>query len=338
MARQSLFLHAFQAGCTGQGARRFVRHRLLHIGAVVQNWRNNLMQAAVQARQQPACGLGTLFAPCLAKQTRGNNPQGDWSETKMKRLFPLTMLVMVSLSPTPALAAADPLDSARWGEMQKQFFADQRVQFSQQLRVTAPAMAEDPMQVPITIDATALVNGEKKVEEVVVFADFNPIVEVLRFYPQGALPELGFRVKLQQSTPVRAAARTSDGIWHVGGTWVNTVGGGCTAPSANAASKDWQARLNHVIGRQWASGENAGRLRLRIDHPMDTGLVAGTPAFHLEEINVSTRNGQPLMRIVTHEPVAENPVFTIQRNSVSGPVIVSGRDNNGNRFQAEIAP
>lgn len=257
---------------------------------------------------------------------------------QMKRLFPLALLAMLNLSPTPALAAADPLESARWGEMQKQFFAGQRLRFAAQVSVTAPAMAENPMQVPVTVDASELAKNGLAVEEVVVFADFNPIVEVLRFYPQAVRPELGFRVKLQQSTPVRAAARTSDGVWHVGGAWVNTVGGGCTAPSANAASKDWQARLNHVIGRQWASGENAGRLRLRIDHPMDTGLVAGTPAFHLEEITVSTRDGLPLMRILPHEPVAENPVFTIQRNQVSGPVIVSGRDNNGNRFQAEIAP
>jgi sulfur-oxidizing protein SoxY len=208
------------------------------------------------------------------------------------------------------------------------------VLFDPRVKVIAPSTAENPMQVPVTIDATALPG----VQEVLVFADFNPIVQVLRFFPEGSGAYLGFRVKLQQSTPVRAAARTADGVWHVGGTWVNTVGGGCTAPSAAAASRDWQKKLNMVSGRQWSEGPQRGRVRLSIVHPMDTGLVAGTPAFHLEEIRLSDAAGQALVRIQTYEPVAENPVFTLHRGAVSGPVEASGRDNNGNNFKASIAP
>ena len=33
--------------------------------------------------------------------------------------------------------------------------------------------------------------------------------------------------------------------WHVGGTWVNTTGGGCSAPSVGSASPIWQ-RNNFV--------------------------------------------------------------------------------------------
>ena len=52
-----------------------------------------------------------------------------------------------------------------------------------------------------------------------------------------------------------------------------------------------------MSGRQWTEGPNAGRLRLRIVHPMDTGLVAGTPAFHLEEINFTDAAGKRLASI-----------------------------------------
>ena len=208
------------------------------------------------------------------------------------------------------------------------------VLFDPRVKVVAPSIAESPMQVPVTIDASALAG----VREVVVFADFNPIVEVLRFYPEAAPAYLGFRVKLQQSTPIRAAALTADGIWHVGGAWVNTVGGGCTAPSAGKVAPDWERTLNTVSGRQWSEGPNKGRLRLRILHPMDTGLVAGTPAFHLEEIRFADANGKALMRVQTHEPVSENPVFTLNRGEAAGVVEASGRDNNGNTFRSKIAP
>lgn len=254
--------------------------------------------------------------------------------------FPLTIAaIALAALMSPADAAAlqesgDPVASARWADMQKSLLAGAPVLFDPRVKVIAPSIAENPMQVPVTIDATAL----PQVQEVLVFADFNPIVQVLRFFPQGSDAYLGFRVKLQQSTPVRAAVRTADGVWHVGGTWVNTIGGGCTAPSAATGSKEWQKRLNEVSGRQWSEGPNSGRVRLSIVHPMDTGLIAGTPAFHLEEIKFSDAAGHALLRIQTYEPVAENPVFTFRRGATSGPVGASGRDNNGNTFSATVAP
>ncbi|HEX6735292.1 MAG TPA: quinoprotein dehydrogenase-associated SoxYZ-like carrier [Azonexus sp.] len=254
--------------------------------------------------------------------------------------FPMTIAAIALAALMPAAEAAalqdggDPLASARWGEMQRLFLGGQPVLFDPRVKVVAPATAENPLQVPVSVDATGL----GKVVEVIVFADFNPIVEVLRFYPEAAPAWLGFRVKLQQSTPVRAAARTADGLWHVGGTWVQTVGGGCTAPAAGSAGTGWAERLNVVSGRQWSAGAQAGRVRLRIEHPMDTGLVAGIPAFHLETVEFHDAAGQRLMRLQTHEPVSENPVFTLHRGAVAGPVESSGRDNNGNAFRARIAP
>lgn len=252
-------------------------------------------------------------------------------------LMGVAALALAAMMPASHAAAlhenGDPLDSARWADMQKTFLPGQTVLFDPRVKVQAPSIAEDPMQVPVTVDASALPG----VQEVIVFADFNPIVEVLRFYPGEARASLGFRVKLQQSTPVRAAVRTADGVWHLGGVWVTTVGGGCTAPSAASGSRDWQARLNEVNGRQWSQGEHAGRLRLRIMHPMDTGLIAGTPAFYVEELKFADVAGRPLMRVRLFEPVAENPLFTLQQDNVVGTVKVDGRDNNGNRIQAEIS-
>ncbi|WP_228273754.1 quinoprotein dehydrogenase-associated SoxYZ-like carrier [Rhodocyclus tenuis] len=252
----------------------------------------------------------------------------------------LAMSLLVALGASGTLpasafaAAADPLASARWEEMRRGVLGGTAAVFDAQVKVLAPANAENPTQVPVTVDATALAD----VAEVVVFADFNPIVEVLRFYPESAAALLGFRVKLQQSTPLRAAARGADGVWHVGGSWVNTVGGGCTAPSAAAASTAWQSRLNEVSGRQWQLGAERVRLRLRVVHPMDTGLVAGTPSFHLDDVELRGASGERLMRLRLFEPVAENPVFTIEYRAPGQTLVCTGGDNNGNRFSARIAP
>ncbi|MDX5409553.1 MAG: quinoprotein dehydrogenase-associated SoxYZ-like carrier [Thauera sp.] len=233
-------------------------------------------------------------------------------------------------------AGADPLDSARWQDMRAAFFADAAVAFDERVQVSAPATAENPLDVPVLVDATHLPGV---VEEIVVFADFNPIVKVLDFRPLGARASLGFRLKLQQSSPVRAAARTADGRWHVGGTWVNTTGGGCTLPSTGSGSAEWQERLNEVSARVWPRIDGGQRLRLRIIHPMDTGLAAGVPVFHIDTLTLRDAAGTDLMRIHPAEPVAENPVFTIDLppGVAAGPLALVGRDNNGNRIAAEVA-
>lgn len=236
---------------------------------------------------------------------------------------------------TPAGLRPDPLDSPRWADMRKEMFpAEARVVFDDRVRVTAPLTAENALNVPVSVDASALPD----VREVLVFADFNPIVRIVRFEPSGAYQALGFRIKLQQSTPVRAAVRTGDGAWHVGGTWVNTAGGGCTLPSTGSASPEWQKRLGEVSSRVWSRKEGGERIRLRIIHPIDTGLAAGIPAFFLQDLALSDDRGAVLMRIEGFEPIAENPVFTVDIPAARAATgyTVRGRDNNGNAISAVI--
>lgn len=250
------------------------------------------------------------------------------------RLAALLATACLMLS-APAHAEKDPLDSVRWEDMRAQFFSNAEVVFDDRVRVSAPVTAEDSLQVPIAVDAAGL----GPVQEVLVFAEFNPIVRVLSFEPQGAAARLAFRIKLQQSSPVRAAARTPDGVWHVGGTWVNTTGGGCTLPSTGSASPVWQTRLNEVSGRIWVREDGSDRVRVRLIHPMDTGLAPRIPAFYIETLELATDDGKPLMRIRAHEPVAENPLFTLDLPPTVGDpsrIRVSGRDNNGNLIQAWV--
>lgn len=244
-------------------------------------------------------------------------------------------LTLGTVQAAPGDRQADPLDSPRWGDMRKEFFPPKaRVVFDSRVKVSAPLTAENALNVPVSVDAGALPDAT----EVLVFADFNPITRIVRFRPEGAHPGLGFRIKLQQSTPVRAAVKTRDGVWHVGGTWVNTTGGGCTLPSAGSASPEWQKRLGEVSSRVWERKEGGERIRLRIIHPEDTGLAAGVPAFYIQELKLTDEQGAPLMHIEGFEPLAENPVFSVDIPAArtAAGYRVSGRDNNGNAISAVI--
>lgn len=217
-----------------------------------------------------------------------------------------------------------------WQDMRRTLLQGAPVVFDDRVQVLAPVDAEDSMNVPVLVDASAL--GE--VSRLLVFAELNPIHKVLEMEPLKAKPLVGFRLKVQQATPIRAAALTADGKWHVGGRIVDAAGGGCTVPSLGSGDSDWADRIGEVTGRLWSS-KGSTRLRMRIMHPMDTGLVPGIPAFHIDQLVFLDASGEQLSRLSLFEPVAENPIITLdlpQRDSVT----VVGGDNNGNPIEARL--
>jgi len=232
----------------------------------------------------------------------------------------------------------DPYKSHPWSDMRREFLGrDARVLFDERVRVSGPPFAEDPMNVPITVSA----QGIGPVERIVVLVDRNPIRKVLEYMPGGALASVSFRFKLEQASPVRAAVQTRDGLWHVGGTWVDSAGGGCTVSGVTRKDGSWSRTLMQTSGKLFPSSPAAesqgSRLRLRVMHPMDTGLVGGIPAFYVSKLAVLDDKGRELLRMNTFEPVSENPVFSFDfPGHPAGSLRLVGIDNNGNRLDARI--
>ncbi len=235
-------------------------------------------------------------------------------------------------------SGGDPLGSMQWPQLRRKFIGSERMQFSDAVLVKGPPMADDAMNVPLMVDARSLLAAGHEIERIVIIADRNPVQHVATFMPRKAQPLLALRFRLEQASPVRALVRTSSGHWHVGQTWINAAGGGCTVPGISRSDGSWSRTLNQVQARLFPNlldGRGA-RLRLQVMHPMDTGLVAGIPAFHLEELELRDSAQQPWLRIELHEPVSENPLLTFEFKQRPPPLILSGRDNNGNRIEQEL--
>ncbi|WP_310463592.1 quinoprotein dehydrogenase-associated SoxYZ-like carrier [Sphaerotilus sp.] len=237
----------------------------------------------------------------------------------------------------------DPYQSHPWVDMRKAYLgADAKAVFDARVQVRGPVFAEDPMNVPITVSVKDLPG----VDRIVVLVDRNPIRKVLEYQPMSALPSVSFRFKLEQASPVRAAARTADGVWHIGGTLVDSSGGGCTVAGATRKDGSWTQTLGLVSARVFDAtpipGESAAvgsgsRLRLKVMHPMDTGLVGGIPAFYVNRLSVRDAQDRELLRLQTFEPVSENPVFSFDfPTRPAGALRIVGTDNNGNRIDAKL--
>ncbi|RZS56808.1 quinoprotein dehydrogenase-associated SoxYZ-like carrier [Sphaerotilus mobilis] len=256
------------------------------------------------------------------------------------------------LATAPALAAdafeGDPYQSHPWSDMRREFLGAGEVVWDARVQVSGPAFAEDPMNVPVSVS----VDGLTGIERIVILVDRNPIRKVLEYQPLAALPRVSFRFKLEQASPVRAAVRTADGRWHVGGTWVDSSGGGCTVSGATRKDGSWSRTLGTVSSRVFERSEAAGsasgaadtialdagsRIRVRVMHPMDTGLVAGVPAFYLSKLTLRDGADRELLRLQPFEPVSENPVFSFDFPvRPAGPLRLVGVDNNGNRIDSRI--
>ena len=152
-------------------------------------------------------------------------------------------------------------------------------------------------------------------------------------------PYISFRMKVEQATPVRVAALTSDGVWHVGGAFLEASGGGCSSPAMARGEADWSVTMGNAQGRAWRHADGTARIRMRVKHPMDTGLAKdNTPAFFIERVDVKDKAGAPLATLEMFEPVSEDPTITLDVKvpPSEGALTLDGRDNNGNIYRSTI--
>lgn len=251
-------------------------------------------------------------------------------------MFALAILVCaIAAQSAVAGPQADPLNSPAWKEIAKQTFGSSELVFDERVKIVVPTIVENQAQVPVIADA----RGLDHVVSMKVFADLNPIQHVLTLTPTRAAPYISFRMKVEQATPVRAAALTSDGVWHVGGVFLDAAGGGCTSPALARNKDSWWNTLGQAQGRVWRETSGLTRARFRFLHPMDTGLSKDNlPAYYIEKASLKDASGSELAKLEMFEPVSENPTLTllVDLPQADSALTIDARDNNGRLYSAQI--
>lgn len=255
----------------------------------------------------------------------------------MTRTLSLFVICLLSALANPVLAQGcktDPLNSPNWEYMKNMFLDNLPCKFDDRIKVDVPEFAEDSFQVPISVDASAIDN----IEKIIAFSDLNPIQHIFNYFPvEGEAPRVSLRIKVQQSTPVRAAVLTKDGVWHVGGSFLNAAGGGCTAPSVGTGNPYWEDHLGEIKSKAFSlTGSKSTRLKFKVIHPMDTGLATAIPEFYIEQVHLRGNDGNAVIKMELSPPVAENPVISFDINGETKGYSLWMRDNNGNEFENTI--
>ena len=251
-------------------------------------------------------------------------------------VFPgLLFLLLISISSAQENNTnqdKDPLDSFMWELYQDRYLSNAPVHFDSRVKITAPDFAEDSGQVPVEIDARHL-NG--KFEKMLLWVELNPIPMVFEYNPgtQG-LAKVGLNIRLEQGSPVRVAL-LSQGVWHVGSTFIDGAGGGCSTPGIANSGKNWSKDFGQVRGRRFPAKQGS-RLRFLIIHPMESGLLPSEIPFYIEELKISSK-GETVADMKWHASISENPVLTIEmKGDERTPYKMKARDNNANLLESQI--
>lgn len=242
--------------------------------------------------------------------------------------------VLIVASGSAGIAAEserDPLGSDMWAHLVETELAGGPVVYDNGLHLTMPDTVEDPFSVPVMIK---LKRDFGAVAEIALFAENNPIQTAVRIVPHRFLQAVGFNIRLEESGPVRAAAMDADGVWHVVHKRVTLlVPGGCSAPGGATASD-----IGEIAVRQFDRAGGASRLKLKINHPMDTGFAtdeAGNtvPAYFIDSVELADESGT-IATLSTQAALSSDPVFFFDLVDGKREVRVTAEDSAGLRFDS----
>ncbi|QLF92032.1 quinoprotein dehydrogenase-associated SoxYZ-like carrier [Pseudomonas sp. ABC1] len=242
----------------------------------------------------------------------------------------LLFLLLVNVLGSAWATGTDPLQSTMWDYHYQRLLNGEPYVFDERVKVLTPPFAEDARQVPIQVDARQVPGEVVRIE---AWAELNPIPRIFTFHPgEQVLPVAAIRIRVEQATAIRAAVLTRDGVWHIGSARVDAAGGGCTAPSVVRSQPGWEKHLGEVQGGRFERADSS-RLRLRISHPMDNGLIGGIPEFFLNQAQLRNEHGEALATLELYPAVSENPTLSLELKSQDAARLWL-RDNNGNEFEA----
>ncbi len=236
----------------------------------------------------------------------------------------ICILLLFSIS---CFAQKDPLNSPMWNDVKKMFLKDEAFVFdSKNIIIKVPSFADNPLQVPVYVDASYYKNASR----LILFADLNAIIPIVDMQLFDFKAIISLNMKIAQGTPLRAAIKDKNGLWHIASSQIKSFGGGCSVASEASTLADKESQFGKYKINTFEL-ENGNRIKLSIYHPMDTGLFIGNPEFFINEIKISKEN-KTIALLKTYASISENPRLIFETLNSSQEYKIQINDTDGNEF------
>lgn len=227
--------------------------------------------------------------------------------------------------------ANNPVESPTFDDILKRIIQDDKYIFDDKnINIKVPLFADNPVQVPIFVDAKAIKNAKR----LILFADLNPIEKIIDMDLVNLLPIVSLNIKVAQETPIRALVLDDKGLWHIGSNNIKSFGGGCSVSSVASTDTNFDKLLGKAKGNVFKTLDSI-RLKASIFHPMETGLVFGNSEFYINKITIKA-DDKVLANIDAYSSISENPRFIFETTLESQNYKIEFFDIDGNKFNMDI--
>lgn len=245
----------------------------------------------------------------------------------MKDIF---FFIVVFLA-TITLNAKNPIVSPTFDNLVKSIIGGEEYIFDDKnITMKVPNFADNPVQVPIFVDASKI----KDAQRMILFADLNPIAEILDMPTTNLLPIFSSNIKVAQETPLRAMVKDSKGLWHIGSINIHSNGGGCDISSQASQNSEFAKFLGKTKGQIFDKGEIT-RIKASVFHPMETGLIFGNVKFFIDTILI--KDGEKVIDEIKLTPaISENPRLIFETRSKFSNLNLLFKDNDANEFELKL--
>ena len=241
------------------------------------------------------------------------------------RLFTnLVLGIMTLCYVTLSFAASDTEDpNQAWTSRLKSFYFQERTlqEDPNIVRLIAPSRAEDPARVPVSIVTSNKMPNAPTLKTLYLIIDKNPspLAGKFNLTPNSHIAQLDLFIRVNEYSPVRVIAETTEGQLYMQSQLVK-ASGGCSAPAATdmdkAAKEMGQMRfkLKSLAGNNSDSPADWTQASLAIKHPNLTGLQRDqisqlfVPAHYIKTIEIKLDN-KPILSAETDISISENPVL-----------------------------
>ena len=174
---------------------------------------------------------------------------------------------------------------------------------------------------------------------ILILVDNNPIQLVTKLYPNKALKSIGFNIRMEQDSYVRAAVLDKEGVWNISSKKVIVKSpGGCSLPACDPTKEICEpTELGKMLVQKYKRSSGNWRLKFKINHPMDTGLVTDPssgeiiPEYYVNWIYFRDANGE-LAKAQTFGALSANPTFILDFYDDFIQPDITATDTKGKEF------
>jgi sulfur-oxidizing protein SoxY len=251
------------------------------------------------------------------------------------------LALVLSLAATRANAQLyNPEESPVWQQLKKTVFEQRLINASHNntIRLDIASRAEDASIVPIVMRTVSPQKPDRYIKKLWLVIDNNPspIGVVFNLSPESGRADIETRVRVENSTFVRAVAEMNDGALFMD---VKTIAaaGGCTVPGGADDSSANMGKMKFKLDDE-VEMNKPNLAKLMVSHPNFSGLSKEDKRVQYVRHVVVSYAGHEIMSADIDFTISKNPTFNFyflptEKGELKAEIV----DTNDLKFETSLA-